>query len=66
MSAKNLEIISNPKEKGKSDDKIESNRSSHKSKEVGQEKEVEILDEPKKVESPKETKYAFRGKCFFM
>ena len=27
-------------------------------------KEVEILDEPKQVESPKETKYEFRGKCF--
>ena len=64
MSAKKLEIRSDPKEKGKSDDKIESSQSSDKPKEFGQDKEVEILDEPKQVESPKETSYEFRGKFF--
>ena len=52
------------KEKDKCDDKIESNQSSNKSKEVGQDKEFEILDEPKQVEFPKETRYEFRGKFF--
>ena len=42
----------------------ESSQSSNKHKEVGQDKEVEILDEPKQVESPKETRYEFRAKCF--
>ena len=58
---KKPEIRLDPKEKDKSDDKIESSQSS---KEVGQGKEVEILDEPKQVESPKETRYEFRGKFF--
>ena len=48
----------------KSDDKIESSQSSDKSKKIEQNKEVEILDEPKQVESPKEATYEFRGKCF--
>ena len=64
MSAKKLEIRSDPKEKDKFDDNIESSQSSDKPKEVEQDKEVEILDEPKQVESPKETRYEFRGKCF--
>ena len=45
MSAKKPEIRSNPKEKDKFHDKIESSQSSDKPKEVGQDKEVEILDE---------------------
>ena len=60
-SMKKPEIRSNPKEKGKSNDKIESSQSSDKPKE---DMEVEIFDEPKQVESPKETRYSFRGKCF--
>ena len=35
-----------------------------KTNEVEKNKEVEILDEPKQVETPKETRYEFRGKCF--
>ena len=64
MSAKKLEITSDPKEKDKYDDKIEPSQSFDKAKEVGQDKEVEILDEPKQMESPMETMYEFRGKCF--
>ena len=45
------------KEKDKSDDKIEPSQSSDKSKEV--ENETVKMDEPKKVESPKETRYEF-------
>lgn len=55
---------SNPREKDKYDDKIKSSQSSVKSKEVGPEKETKKLDEPKQVESPKKTRYEFRGKCF--
>ena len=33
-------------------------------KKLEKNKEVEILDEPKQVESPKETRYEFRSKCF--
>ena len=64
MSTKKLDTTSDLKEKEKFDDKIESSQSSNKSKEVGQDKKVEILDEPKKVESSKETRYEFRGKFF--
>ena len=64
MTAKKIEIRLDLKEKDKTDDKIESSQSSDKPKEVRQGKEVEILDEPKKLESPKETMYEFRGKCF--
>ena len=63
MSTKKSESKSNLKEKDKSDDKIESSQSFDKPKEVGQDKEVEILDEPKQVESPKKTRYKFKGKC---
>ena len=64
MSVKKPEIRSDPKEKDKFDDKIESSQSSDKPKEVEQNKKVEILDEPKQVESPKAARYEFRGKCF--
>ena len=64
MSTKKPESKSNLKEKHKFDDKIESSQSSDKPKKVGQDKKVEILDEPKKVESPKETRYEFKGKYF--
>ena len=47
MSAKKLEIRSEPKEKEKFDDKIESSQSFDKPKEVEKNEEVEILDEPK-------------------
>ena len=63
MSTNNPEIRSDLKEKDKSDDKIESNQSSEKPKEAEQKNEVEILDEPKHVETPKETRYEFRCKC---
>ena len=56
MSTKKPKIRSNLKGKYKFDDKIVSNQSSNKPKEVGQDREVEILDEPKKVESSKETR----------
>ena len=59
MSIKKPKSGSNLKEKDKYDDKIESSQPSNKYKEVGQEKENEKLDEPKQVESPKETKYEF-------
>ena len=64
MSAKKPKSKWSRKEKDKYDDKIESSQSSNKSKEVGQDKEVEILDGQKQVESPKKTRYEFRGKCF--
>ena len=64
MFAKKPKIRSNLKEKGKSDDKDESNQSSDKPKEVGQDEVVEILDKLKQVESPKETRYECRGKYF--
>ena len=48
MSAKKLESGSNLKEKDKFDDKIESSQSFDKSKEVGQEKEIESRDDFKK------------------
>ena len=66
MSMKKPKIRSNLKEKDKNDDKIESSQSFDKSKEVGQDKVVKILVEPKQVEFPKETRFEFRGKCFFM
>ena len=64
MSSKKPKTRLDPKEKENFDDTIESSQCSNKPKEVGQDKEVEILDEPKQVESPKETKYEFRAKCF--
>ena len=64
MSTKKPKIRLDLKEKDKSDDKIESSQSYDKPKEVGKTKEFEILDEPKKVESPKETKYEFRINFF--
>ena len=64
MSTKKPRSKSNPKEKDKFYHDIESNKSSNKPKEVAKDKEVEILDEPKKVESPKETRYEFRGNFF--
>ena len=64
ISTKKPEIRSDPKEKDKSDDKIESSQSSDKPKEVGQDQEVKILDEPNQVESPKESRYEFRGNFF--
>ena len=64
ISMKKLKSGSYLKEKDKFDDNIESRKSSDKPKEVGQDKEIEKLDEPKQVESPKETRYEFRGKCF--
>ena len=64
MSMKKLEIRSDLKDKDKSDDKIESNQSFDKPKEVEQNKEVKILDESRHVESLKATKYQFKGKCF--
>ena len=41
---------------------IKSSQSFDKPKEVRQDNEVDILDEPKQVESPKETRYEFRDK----
>ena len=64
MSADKPETRSDLKEKDKSNDKIESSQSSEKPKEVKKNKEVKILDEQKHVETPKETMYEFRGKCF--
>ena len=64
MSTKKFEIKANLKEKDKSDDKIESSQSYEKPKEIEQNKDVEILDEPKYVETPNEIRYEFRGKCF--
>ena len=64
MPTKKPKIRSNPKEKDKFDDKIESSQSSKKPKEVEKINEVEMLDGPKKVETPKTTRYEFRGKCF--
>ena len=60
----NLRLDHMQKKKTKYKDKIEFSQSSKKPKEVGQDKEVEILDEPKKVESPKGTRYEFRDKFF--
>ena len=61
---KKLKNRSDPKQKDKSDDKIESSKYSEKPKELEKNKEVEILDEPKQVEIPKTTRYEFIGKCF--
>ena len=47
MSKKKPNIRLDPKEKDKSNDKIESNQSYNKPKEVGQDKETMKLDEPK-------------------
>ena len=58
MSTKKLVTRSDPKEKDKTNDKIESSQSSENPK------EVENLDEPKQVETPKTAGYEFRGKCF--
>ena len=66
MSTKKPKNRSNLKKKDKFDDKIESSQSSNKPKEVREDKETMKLDECKQMESPKETKYEFRGKCFFM
>ena len=63
-SAKKPEITSDLKEKDKSNDKIESTQSFEKPKEVEQNKEFEILNKAKQVETPKETRYEFRGKFF--
>ena len=64
ISAKKPKNKLDLKEKDKYDDKIESNQSFDKPKEVGQGKEFEILDELKQVQSAKETRYEFRGKFF--
>ena len=64
MFVKKPDIRSDPKEKEKYEHKIELSQYSKKPKEVEKNKEVEILDEPKHVETPKETRYEFRGKCF--
>ena len=64
MSTKKPERKSDLKEKDKFNEKIESSQSFDKPKEVGQDKVIEILDEPKQLESLKEIGYEFRGKCF--
>ena len=64
MSAKKPKNKLESKERDKFHDKIESSQSSDKSKEVGQDQEVKILDEPNQVESPKESRYEFRGNFF--
>ena len=61
MFTKKPEIRSVLEEKDKSDDKIESTQYIDKPKE---DKEVKILDEPKQVESTKETRYELSGKYF--
>ena len=64
ISAKKPKIRSDPKEKDKSNDNIESSQSSNKSKQVRQEKETEKLNEHKKVESPNETRYELEVSIF--
>ena len=53
MSAKKPKSKWSRKEKDKYDDKIESSHSFDKPKKVGQDKEVEIFDEPKQPKSSK-------------
>ena len=66
LSMKKPEIRLDPKEKDKLDHKIESSQSFDKPKEVGQDEVVEILDEPKQVESPKKTKYDLEVSVFYV
>ena len=54
MSSKKLEIRLDMKEKEKSNDKIESSQSFETPKEAKQNKEAEILDEPKESRDSQE------------